>query len=264
MTITLTGLTVYPIKSARGIPVDRWEVDEFGLRHDRRFMLVDRSGEFLSQRSHARLSLVVPSIGKDVLRVKAPGMSALEVPLEARAAVTTRVRVWNDTCAASWLGEAAADWFSEFLGDPCSLVYMPRDTFRPADPMYDPVGSRVSFADAFPFLLISEESLADLNERLAEPLPMNRFRPNLVVAGAEPFDEDGWKRIQIGGIALRVVKPCSRCLITTTNQTTAIRGKEPLRTLATYRTIEGKVKFGQNVVHKGRGTLSVGDRVVLK
>ena len=264
MTITLTGLTVYPIKSARGIPVDQWEVDEFGLRYDRRFMVVDQSGEFLSQRNHARLSLVAPSIGKDVLRVEAPGMPILEVPLEPRAAVSTQVTVWNDTCAATWLGEAAADWFSEFLGDACSLVHMPGDTVRPADPAYDPTGSRVSFADGFPFLLISEESLADLNRRLTQPLPMNRFRPNLVVAGADPYEEDRWEKIEVGGITLRVVKPCARCVVTTTDQITTVRGKEPLRTLATYRNVGGKVMFGQNVVHQGPGRLRVGDPVFVR
>jgi uncharacterized protein YcbX len=239
-------------------------VDEFGLRYDRRFMVVDRSGEFLSQRDHPRLSLVVPSIGKDVLQVEAPGMPGLKVPLPPVAAVTTQVTVWKDSCAANWLGKAPALWFSEFLAESCSLVYMPDETVRPADPAYDPLGSRVSFADAFPFLLISEESLADLNQRLAEPLPMNRFRPNLVVAGAEPFEEDRWTRIEVGGITFRIVKPCSRCVITTTDQDTAIRGKEPLRTLATYRSVRGKVMFGQNVVHEGRGRLSVGDPVILK
>jgi uncharacterized protein YcbX len=260
----LSGLVVYPIKSAGGIALEQSEIDEFGLRYDRRFMVVDQSGEFLSQRSHARLALVAPGIENDVLRVEAPGMPSLELPLAPRPTVATRVTVWNDTCVATWLGEAAAKWFSDFLGESCSLVYMPADTVRPANPAYDPVGSRVSFADAFPFLLISEESLADLNRRLAEPVPMNRFRPNLVVVGAGPYEEDRWKRIEIGGITLRIVKPCARCLIPTTDQTTAIRSKEPLRTLATYRNVEGKVMFGQNVVHEGRGRLSVGDQVVLK
>jgi uncharacterized protein YcbX len=141
---------------------------------------------------------------------------------------------------------------------------MSGDTVRPADPEYAPAGTRVSFADGFPFLLISEESLADLNRRLADPLPMNRFRPNLVVAGAEPYAEDGWDRIEIGGVRLRMVKPCARCVVTTTDQTTAQRGKEPLRTLATYRKVEGEVMFGQNVVPEGRGHLRVGDQLLLR
>jgi uncharacterized protein YcbX len=264
MTITLSALTVYPIKSARGISLPEAEIDEFGLRHDRRWMVVDQAGEFLSQRSHARLALVAPTIAAGALRVDAPGMPTLELALDPRPAVATKVTVWDDACDATWLGAAPARWFSQFLGSSCSLVHMARSTVRPADPAYAPPGARVSFADAFPFLLLSEESLADLNQRLAEPLPMNRFRPNLVVAGASPYAEDRWKAIEIGGIRLRVVKPCARCLVTTTDQVTGVRGQEPLRTLAAYRNIEGKVMFGQNAVHEGPGSLRVGDRVLLK
>jgi uncharacterized protein YcbX len=264
MTVKLTGLTVHPIKSARGIALQDSEVDEFGLRYDRRWMVVDDAGEFLSQRSNPRLALVSPSIQDGVLRVDAPGMSTLETPLEPVTAVTTSVTIWNDACAATWLGERPARWFTEFLGGSCSLVHMAPYTMRAADPAYAPDGVRVSFADAFPFLLISEESLGDLNRRLAVPLPMNRFRPNLVVAGGEPYEEDRWDRIQIGAIQLRIVKPCARCVVTTTDQTTGERGREPLRTLATYRTIDGKVMFGQNVVHEGRGRLRIGDHVMVR
>jgi uncharacterized protein YcbX len=260
--LCLSGLNIYPIKSARGIALTESEVDEFGLRYDRRWMVVDQSGQFLSQRSHACLALVAPSIRDDTLRVDAPGMGTLELPLEPSAAVETTVSVWDDTCRATWLGEKAAEWFSDFLGCACSLVHMAADVMRPADPVFAPEGSRVSFADGFPFLLISEESLADLNRRLAEPLPMNRFRPNLVVAGGEPYQEDGWERTEIGGIGLRVLKPCGRCLVTTTDQATGERGKEPLRTLATYRTRNGEVMFGQNAVHENTGHLRVGDSVV--
>ena len=241
MTLRLSALTIYPIKSARGIALTESQVDGFGLRHDRRWMVVDDSGQFLSQRSHSRLALVVPSIRGDKLRVDGPGMPTLEVSLYPSAAVATSVAVWDDVCLASWVGESAADWFFDFLGCPCSLVHMAENAVRP----------RVSFADGFPFLLISEESLADLNRRLAEPLPMNRFRPNLVVAGGAPYDEDYWTHFEIGGIRLRVVKPCGRCVVTTTDQTTGERGREPLRTLATYRKRDGEVMFGQNVVHEG-------------
>jgi MOSC domain-containing protein len=260
----LSGLNIYPIKSARGIALDESQVDEFGLRYDRRWMVVDRSGQFLSQRSHARLALVVPSIRDGALRIDAPGMPTLETSLDPSPTVATRVTVWDDTCGATWLGEKAAEWFTQFLGCACSLVHMAGDTVRPADPAFASQPARVSFADGFPFLLISEESLADLNRRLAEPLPMNRFRPNLVVGGGEPYQEDGWSRIEIGGIRLSVVKPCGRCLVTTTDQNTGERGKEPLRTLATYRKRDGEVMFGQNVVHEGTGRLRVGDPVVLR
>jgi uncharacterized protein YcbX len=263
MTIELTGLTIYPIKSARGTPVRESEVDAFGLRYDRRWMVVDQAGEFLSQRSHSRLALVVPTVDAGVLRVDAPGTPPLELPLDPSPTVTTKVTVWNDTCRASWLGEKAACWFSDFLGSACSLVHMAADTIRPADSTYAPRSARVSFSDGFPFLLLSEESLADLNQRLAEPLPMNRFRPNLVVAGGKPYDEDRWQTIGIGGLRLKIVKPCARCLVTTTDQATGERGREPLRTLATYRNIDGKAMFGQNAVHEGPGRLRVGDPVLV-
>ncbi len=261
--LRLTGLNIYPIKSARGIALDQSEVDEFGLRYDRRWMVVDEAGVFLSQRNHPRLALVVPSISDGALQVNAPGMPTLQSPLGPKASVVTSVTVWDDTCSATWVGERAAEWFSEVLGTPCSLVHMADQVVRPANPGFAPPGVRVGFADGFPFLLISEESLADLNRRLVDPLPMNRFRPNLVVSGGEPYAEDGWRKIEIGGVRLEVVKPCERCLVTTTDQATGERGKEPLRTLATYRKVGSEVMFGQNVVHENTGRLRVGDVVTI-
>jgi hypothetical protein len=264
MLMRLTALNVYPIKSARGISLREGEVDEFGLHYDRRWMVVDPSGTFLSQRSHPRMALVVPSITGGVLRVEAPGMSPLETPLQPSHTVSTEVEVWGDPCRATWVGEEAANWFTQFLRSPCSLVHMPGDVVRPADPAFAPAGARVSFADGFPFLLISEESLADLNCRLADALPMNRFRPNLVVAGGEPYAEDGWSRVRIGDLPLTVVKPCPRCVVTTTDQATTERSREPLRTLATYRKVNGEVMFGQNAVHESTGRLRLGDPVVMR
>jgi uncharacterized protein len=263
VSLRLSGLTVYPIKSARGIGLNRAELDEFGLHYDRRWMVIDEAGEFISQRSHPRLALVVPSLGDGKLRVDAPGMSTLELPIDPLPSVTTVVTIWDDRCAATWQGENPARWFSEFLGCAASLVHMPRTSMRPANPAYAPEGTRVSFVDAYPLLLISEASLADLNQRLSVALPMNRFRPNLMVAGAEPYDEDRWTVIDISGISFTVVKPCERCVITTTDQMTAHRGIEPLRTLATYRRVQGKILFGQNLVHQGAGELRVGDPVIL-
>ena len=264
MILRLTALNIYPIKSARGIALGESEVDEFGLRYDRRWMVVDESGVFLSQRSHPRLALVVPSISDETLQIDAPGMPTLQTPLHPKATVATSVTVWDDTCPATWVGGRAAEWFSDFLGCACTLVHMADQVVRPVDPAFARPGVRVSFADGFPFLLISEESLADLNRRLAEPLPMNRFRPNLVVADGEPYAEDGWGRVEIGNVRLRVVKPCARCLVTTTDQATGERGKEPLRTLATYRKVNGEVMFGQNVVHENTGRVRVGDPVMVR
>lgn len=261
--VRLTGLYLYPIKSAGGLAQTEWEVDGFGLRHDRRWMVVNGRGRMMSQRTHPRLGLVRPSLGDDTLRVEAPGMPALELPLRPSGPVTATVVIWDDHCTALWIGERAARWFSDLLDADCSLVYMPESTVRPANPAYAPDGSRVSFADAYPFLLISEESLADLNLRLPSPLPMNRFRPNLVIAGGQAYGEDELTTFGLGALRFRVVKPCDRCVLTTTDQATGERGVEPLRTLSTYRRWNGQVFFGQNVVHEGTGRLCVGETLLV-
>ncbi len=226
-------------------------------------MVVEPDGQFITQRTCPRLALVRPEICDDRLTIQAPGMDPLKVPLEPTTGRPLTVTVWDDTCEGLWLGPKPAEWFSTYLGLSCGLVYMPDTTRRPADPDYDPAGTPVSFADAFPFLLVSEESLADLNSRLPEPLPMNRFRPNLVIAGGDAFVEDRLTDFQIGGIHFRVVKPCDRCVVTTTDQVTLQRGVEPLRTLAGYRRVAGKVYFGQNVVHRGTGRLTVGAQLLV-
>jgi uncharacterized protein YcbX len=256
--ITLTQLNVYPIKSAGGVSVPEWEVDSFGLRHDRRWMVVDSAGRLVTQRTHPRMALARPAFAGELLRVTAPELPPLELPLRPASAVTTTVIIWDDACEALWLGRRAADWFSRLLGASVSLVYMPETTVRPANPAFAPAGTRVSFADAYPFLLLSEESLADLNRRMPAPLPMNRFRPNLVIRGGEAFVEDGLREFTIGSLPFRGVKLCDRCVLTTTDQETAERGVEPLRTLAAFRKWDGKVWFGQNVVHAGTGRLEVG------
>lgn len=264
MTVRLTGINIYPIKSARGIALSEWETDTFGLRYDRRWMVVDQSGRFITQRSHPRMALVSVKVGKGVLHIDAPGMPTLETPLHPVATVLTDVVVWNFAGPSTWLGEEAALWFTRFLDTECSLVHMGDDVVRTANPLFAPEATRVSFTDGYPILLISEESLADLNDRLSQPLQMNRFRPNLVVAGAKAYAEDDWGKIEIGGMPLRVVKPCFRCAITTTDQATAERGREPLRTLATYRKVDGEVMFGQNVVHEATGKLRLGDPVLIR
>jgi uncharacterized protein YcbX len=257
--IRLSSLHVYPIKSCGGTAVEEWEVDERGLRHDRRWMLVDETGRFLSQRQHPRMALIRVRIEADRLDVSAPGIPSLEVPLLLPESKPMLASVLGDLVETLPVGEEADRWFGEFLGVRCRLVHLPDGSVRPVDPEYGEPGDRVGLADGFPFLLISEGSLADLNARLERPLPMDRFRPNLVVAGCEPFAEDGWRVVRIGHITLRVVKPCARCAITTVDQGTATRGKEPLRTLATFRKHGSKVLFGQNLIHDETGVLRVGD-----
>jgi uncharacterized protein YcbX len=255
----LSGLYVYPIKSAGGVPLEASGVDERGLRHDRRWMLVDEAGSFMSQRRFPRMALIGVRLEPDRLVVDAPGMPSLEVPLRPPDGKLMLTRVWDDLVEVSTVGDSADRWFGEYLGVGCKLVYLPDESIRPVDPAYGRTEDRVGLADGFPFLLISEASLADLNARLERPVPMNRFRPNLVVRGCKPFAEDGWKMVRIGEITFRVVKPCSRCAITTVNQETAATGKEPLRTLARFRRAGKEVLFGQNLIHDEIGTLRIGD-----
>ena len=229
-------------------------------------MLVEKgTSEMMTQREHSRLALVVPSMGSDTLRVEAPGMPPLEIPIvyEGQRHV---VMMWKrDECHLVDQGAAIAEWFSQFLGHPCHLTRMAQDWVRPVSPNFARrERDRVSLADGYPYLIISEESLADLNSRLDEPLPMNRFRPNIVIAGSGiPYGEDRLDRIRLGEVELDIVKPCARCAITTTDQQTTLRGKEPLKTLATYRRDEttGSVMFGQNVLPATTGLLRVGDRL---
>jgi uncharacterized protein YcbX len=257
--IRLSGLYVYPIKSCGGVAVEEWDVAERGLRHDRRWMLVDETGRFMSQRQSPRMAQVGVCFVPDGLAVSAPGMPSLEVPFRPPDGAPRLAQVWDDLVEVSTVGGEADRWFVKFLGVRCRLVYLPDRSPRLVDPDYGRVGDQVSLADAFPFHLISETSLAELNTRLEQPLPINRFRPNLVVGGCEPFAEDGWKMVRIGPITLRVVKPCARCAITTVDQRTATKTKEPLRTLAAFRREGNKVLFGQNLLHDGKGILRVGN-----
>jgi uncharacterized protein YcbX len=257
----LSALNVYPIKSCAGLSVSEWEVDAFGLRYDRRWMVVTPRGEFLTQRELPAFARVQATIAPPHLRVTAPGQPELVVALNPMGGRPIATRVWDDALSVVAPDHKADSWFSDYLGHEVMLAYMPESVVRPVDTAWAPDGGRTSFADGFPFLLIGEASLADLNSRMAAPLPMNRFRPNLVVAGSPPFAEDAWRAVEIGRIPMQVVKPCARCVVTTTDQQTLARSHEPLRTLATYRRRDNKVMFGQNVVHYGTGRLRVGDAV---
>ncbi|MEB3355588.1 MAG: MOSC N-terminal beta barrel domain-containing protein [Synechococcales bacterium] len=271
--LLLSALYVYPIKSAAGIAVTTATVESRGLQCDRRWMVVDAQQRFMTQRQHPRMALIQVAIGPDALTVTAPDMPPLSVPLNLEVeqgnfpAETCpdrlQVEVWGDWCEGIPVGNESRAWFSEFLQIDCQLVYMPDDAHRPAGHGQHGQEHAVSFADGYPFLLISQASLDDLNQRLVEPVPMNRFRPNLVVTGCEAFAEDRWHTFQIGSVPFQAAKPCSRCVIPTIDQTTGDRGHEPLKTLATYRRWDSQIWFGQNLIQKGVGVLTVGDRVTL-
>lgn len=252
-TITVTGLSIHPVKSCAGIEVREAPLTRRGLAWDREWALSDAEGLVVTQRQHPRLALVRTSLDARSLNLTAPGREPLALPLMLRPMREGRVRLWGLDVPGLDEGDEAAAWFSSFLGVPCRLL-----RFNPAARRLSKmewtggVEAENSYSDGYPLLLAAEESLADLNARIrgAEALPMNRFRANLVVKGGGPFDEDRWQTLESGGILLRVVKPCTRCPITTTDQATAAVGKEPLTTLATFRRDEklGGVTFAQNVI----------------
>lgn len=252
---SLASLHVHPIKSCRGHAVDTAALDRFGLVGDRRFLVVDERGQFLTQRTIAKLALLEPQLEGDTLTLQAPGLAPLRLPATPPAeAPRTEVVIWHDTVTSADLGPLAAAWLSEFLGQPARLVAMAPGYSRPIRRPTAQPGDEAPFSDAYPLLVISEASLAELNDRLDEPLPMDRFRPNLVVRDCPAFAEDTWGRIRIGDVVLRAAGPCGRCIVTTTDQRTLERGKEPLRTLATYRrSPDGAVNFGQNYIHETKG-----------
>ena len=262
----VSELYLYPIKSARGIPLERAELDERGFRHDRRWMLVDADGRFISQREAHRMALIDVALAGDALLVSAPGMPALRVPCTAQGA-PERCTIWRDVVAAHSVSGAADEWFSTFLSLSCRLVYMPAETRRIVDRAYVKQERVVGFADAFPLLLIGQASLDLLNHKLVaqgeRAVPMRRFRPNIVIAKSRAHEEDEWRQIRIGEIGVDVVKPCARCVITTVDIDSAEAGREPLRTLAGYRKQGSKVMFGQNAVHRQLGSISIGAAITV-
>lgn len=267
MALTVTSLHVYPVKGLKAIDLDSARCTERGLEHDRRWMVVDAHGGFLSQREHPRMATIWTDIQDGALTLSAPDMSSVDVPVDPRPAATLQVRVWNSVCEAVPVSSFADAWLSDYLRVPCRLVYMPDSTRRLSNPQYAGEARLVGFADGYAYLVTGEGSLADLNARLAargaRSVPMNRFRPNVVVSGGAAFAEDGWKEIRIGEAVLRAAKPCGRCQVTTTDQATGeVTGPEPLATLGQYReSPEFGTRFGMNFVTVATGTVRVGDAV---
>jgi len=234
------------------------------LPWDRRWMLVDDEGKFMTARQHPTLAMVETRFAGDVLQVNADDRQPLQLSLQPPDSETLKVTVWRDQCDALLAGKEADAWFSEYLGISCRLVQMTDDQVRGVDPGFGQPGDEVSFADGFPLLLLSEASLQDLNSRLDEDVSMRRFRPNLVVDGEQPYAEDNWQRLRVGEVEFAGVKNCSRCVFTTVDPDTGIKhpDKEPLRTLGSYRRRpEGGVCFGQNLIPRSGGVIHVGDAV---
>jgi uncharacterized protein YcbX len=249
---SLAAILVYPLKGARGVALAESRVLRGGLAHDRRFMLVGPDGTFLSQRRSPRLALVRVQLrpDADAMTISVPGgrrRISVDVPL-APSGPRRTVRVWKDDVLATEVAGDAAQMLSDHLGERCALVHMPADVLRPVDPRYASPGDRVGFADAFPVLVASLASLADLAARMGRSITMDRFRPNLVLACARPYEEERHARVRIGAVVFRTPKRCARCEVTTIDQATAERGKEPLRTLASYRRDHHEVHFAMNAI----------------
>jgi uncharacterized protein YcbX len=270
----VSSLHIYPVKSCRGLAVLEMDIDPIGPVDDRRFLIVDANGKFLTQREHPEMAQirVRPSAGNWTFFVDHHHSQPVDVPKRAPVGVPPReVTIWRDTVLAEDCGDEIATLLSGLLGSPVRLVRAAHDYKRTIPEKRTPEalksrgGSLVAFGDAFPFLITSIASIGDLNSRLEVPVPMDRFRPTIVVTGCGPYEEDTWTRIQIGNVELHAAGPCGRCAIITTDQHTGERAKEPLATLSTFRRgPEGAVNFGQNFIHASEhGTIRVGDAVTI-
>lgn len=272
MALRLTDIWRYPVKSCRGQRLAEALIEPWGLAGDRRWMVVDGDGRFVTAREHPRLVLVTPTLGDGVIRLAAPGMPDLVVAVpDPGDTGLAPVRVWSSELDAAMASDEAGTWLGKVVGMDVRLVYLDDPTRRATNPDYSQDGDVVSFADGYPLLLASEASLDRLNGWIADgkhaaegPLPMTRFRPSVVVAGAAAFAEDGWRLVRIGDVTFRVAKPCGRCVFTTVDPDTAVKGKEPLATLARHRRWDGNVWFGVNLIPdapREGGVLHVGDPV---
>jgi uncharacterized protein YcbX len=264
--LQVSQLYIYPVKSLGGIPVSKARVTDRGFEYDRRWMLVDANNLFISQREVPQMALMGLQILNNGICVNYPVKnSSFTIPFQPLTDEFADVTIWDDTCIGHFVSDEADKWFSTMLGISCRLVYMPDETARITDQRYKPENSITSFSDAYPFLMIGQASLDDLNSRLDEQLPMDHFRPNIVFSGGTPFQEDTMHTFNIGNITFHGVKLCARCIITTIDQATALKNKEPLKTLARYRFRDNKILFGQNLIHECEGYIAIGNKLeVLK
>lgn len=264
--LVLKEIWIYPVKSLGGIAVEKARVAGKGLQFDRRWMLIDHTGVALTQRVHPLMALFKLKIEDGKIFVtfkKGEKVSSTHFDIALPfAGKWISAKIWDDDVEVIEVASGVSEWFSGHLGISCKLVAFPEKKPRPVDPRYNVNHKHVSLADAYPFLLIGQASLDDLNSRLTEPVPMNRFRPNFVFTGGAPYEEDHWTDFSIGSIRFMAVKKSDRCVLTTVDQDTALKGTEPLRTLSTYRKIESKVYFGQNLLALDEGLVSVGDSII--
>ena len=261
----LTQIYIYPVKSLPGISLHNTNVEERGLKYDRRWMLIDELNMFITQRDFPSLIFIDVKIKNEelIFTHKTKKIGELRISINDIPEQNVEVNVWEDFCAAKEYSLEVNEWFSEAIETKCKLVYMPNTTERKTSTKYFPESKNYSFADGYPFLIIGEESLNLLNSKLSHPVTMNQFRPNLVFSGGKPHDEDNWKNVKIGNLDFTIVKPCARCVITTIDQN-GKKNKEPLATLNTYRNKNNKIIFGQNVVGHSKGSVKVGDKIIIE
>ena len=273
----ISEVNIYPIKSLKGISLDSAKVEERGLQYDRRWMLTNTDGRFMTQREFPKMATICVELADRELIVSTKEWGGMAFPMAAGTGDVRDVTIWQSVCPGEVYSSRVNEWFSMVLETECQLVYMPDESRRNVNPRFNQNDDVVSFADGYPLLIISEASLGELNSRLDEPLPMNRFRPNLVVSGSSAFAEDNWKRIKVGDAIFRSTKPSERCVITTVDQAGGeFAGREPLKTLASYRTAgnvlpdryeslgigASAVLFGQNLIAESVGRMvRVGDVV---
>lgn len=261
---TVSELAIYPVKSLGGIALSIMSLAARGPLFDRHWVVTNPQGQFLTQRQQPRMCLIKTMLRSDALELSAPGMQPLHIALPiAAGGQRGSVTVWEDTIMACDMGAVAADWLSTFLNCACRLHYMPGDSVRPVDPDYARSGDQVGFADGFPLLLIAEASLQAFNAELPMAIGSERFRPNIVIEGSAPYAEDEWRRLRIGNTEFDVVKPCSRCVIPSLDPLTAQRQPIVSKTLARTRRRGDAVYFGQNLIHRGFGSIAVGDSVTV-
>ena len=259
---TVASIHVYPVKSLGGVSRKSARVEHRGLRHDRRWMVVDPQGVFITQREIPRMSLIATELESNLLRLRAPGLPPLELELPAAGGKEIPVVIFGETYPAITEEARVDEWLSRHLGRAARLVYMPDSTRRPVGPGFARGEGIVSFAAECPLLLISQGSLDDLNSRLESPVGMNRFRPNLMVSGTNAFEEDAWLRIRIGAVEFYGLKNCGRCVMTTVNpERGEFDGKDPLLTLSGYRKVGSKINFGRDLAPVAPGEIHVGDAV---
>lgn len=268
MKLTVTQLYIYPIKSLAGISLESSNVEARGLQYDRRWVLVDDQNLFISQRKFPEMALLQPAISGGIMTIshKNNRVAPFSFALDATTGDEIPVTVWDDTCPALEVSAEASAWFSKVLNTSCRLVKMPESSIRPADPRYAvSPDDKVSFADGYPILMLDEASVNLLSEKSGQTIPADRFRANIIFKGGHAHVEDELKTFEINELSYHGVKPCARCIMTTIDQQSGeIAGKEPLKTLATYRRVDNKIKFGQNVIPPDHGTISVGDIIHVK